>query len=237
MTGASPRPAAAAARAGGAVVRRRWPTLLALLAAVVLPLAGFGALAEDVAESGGLPWDAPILRFLHAHAPAGLDAWTVPLTRLGYQWGTLPVAAALVVGLAMRHRPRDSVFVLLSMAGTGAMVLALKLVFQRPRPALWPSPAPETDFAFPSGHAALNAALAACVVLLVWRTRARWPVLVLAIAWVVAVDLTRLYLGVHFPSDVLAGNAGGLAWTAGIRLLAGAPRPREPHHPSTFPTP
>lgn len=224
----APDSARATLRTGTRVVRRRWQALLALLLGILIPLAAFGALADDVWEKEGIPWDGPVLRAIHAHADPLMDPWVVALTRIAYQFGTVPAAVGLVLWLAYRRRRRDAVFVALAVGGAGVLMTLLKLLFRRGRPTLWKSLAPETDYAFPSGHATLNTALAAAVVLLLWSTRWRWPALALAVSWVAVVDLSRLYLGVHFPSDVAAGTAGALAWVLGLRLIV----PPGAHTPS-----
>jgi membrane-associated phospholipid phosphatase len=226
--GRTPDSGRATLRTGARVVRRRWPALLALLLGILIPLAAFGALAEDVWEKEGIPWDGPVLRAIHDHADPLMDPWVVALTRIAYQFGTVPAAVGLVLWMAYRRRHRDAVFVALAVGGAGVLMTLLKLLFRRGRPMLWESLAPETDFAFPSGHATLNTALAAAVVLLLWPTRWRWPALGLAVLWVALVDLSRLYLGVHFPSDVAAGTAGALSWVLGLRLIV----PRRAQAPS-----
>ncbi len=110
----------------------------------------------------------------------------------------------------------------LATVGSMLLNLAAKHVYARGRPALWTSIAPETTFSFPSGHAMGSITLAWVVVLLWWhlhdpRWRAlRWPVTALAGAFVLAVGLSRIYLGVHYPSDILAGWAAASVWTVGM---------------------
>jgi membrane-associated phospholipid phosphatase len=216
--------ARATLRTGVRVAGRRWRRLLGLFLGILLPLIAFGALAEDVWEGDGIGWDVPVLRAVHAHSSPAADRWMVALTRVGYQYGTVPGAVLLVAWLVYRRRRRDAVFATLAVGGAGVLVTMLKLLFRRVRPDLWVSVAPETDYGFPSGHATLNTALAATLVALLWRTRWRWPAVVVGIVWVIAVDLSRLYLGVHFPSDVSAGTAGAFAWVLGLRYIL----PREP---------
>lgn len=216
--------AAATLRTGARVAKRSWKELLGLFLALLLPLMVFGALAEDVWEREGIGWDEPVLRGLHALATPQLDQWVVLLTRIGYLWGTVPAAFLLVAWLVYRRRRRDAVFAALAVGGAAALMTILKSIFQRVRPTLWVPVAPEASYSFPSGHATLNSALATTVVLLLWRTRWRWPALVLGIVWVAAICLTRVYLGVHFPSDVTAGTAGAFAWVFGLRQIL----PREP---------
>jgi membrane-associated phospholipid phosphatase len=216
--------AAATVRTGVRVAKRSWKQLLALFLALLLPLVLFGALAEDVWEREGIGWDEPVLRGVHSLSTPQLDRWVVLLTRIGYLHGTVPAAVLLVVWLVYRRRRRDAVFAALGVGGAAVLMTILKSLFQRVRPTLWVSIAPEASYSFPSGHATLNSALATTIVLLLWRTRWRWPALVLGILWVATICLTRVYLGVHFPSDVTAGTAGAFAWVLGLRQIL----PREP---------
>ena len=224
--------AAATLRTGARVAKRSWKGLLGLFLALLLPLALFGALAEDVWEREGIGWDEPVLRGVHSIANPGLDQAVVLLTQIGFEWGTVPAAFLLVIWLIYRRRRRDAVFAALAVGGAAALMTILKSQFQRVRPDLWVSIAPETSYSFPSGHATLNSALATTIVLLLWRTHWRWHALVLGALWVVAICLTRVYLGVHFPSDVTAGAAGAFAWVFGLRQIL----PREPN-PSPAPAP
>ena len=127
--------------------------------------------------------------------------------------------ALIVAVLVWRKRWREASFVAICFAGSALLNLGSKRFFQRDRPSLWESIAPESTFSFPSGHAMGSMTLAAVAVLLAWRTRWRWPVALAAVAFVLLVGLSRLYLGVHYPSDVVAGWAAGLAWVAGAYLV------------------
>lgn len=82
---------------------------------------------------------------------------------------------------------------------------------------------------FPSGHAMGSATLAAAVVMLLWRTRWRWPALVLGVCFAVWVGASRVYLGVHYPSDILAGWTAALTWTCLAYLVV------RPNHRGTGP--
>lgn len=216
--------AAATVRTGVRVAKRSWRQLLMLFLALLLPLGVFGVLADDVWEHEGIGWDEPVLRGVHSIATPRLDRWVVLLTRIGYMYGTVPAAVLLVLWLIVRRRRRDAVFAALAVGGAAGLMTILKSIFQRVRPTLWVPIAPEASYSFPSGHATLNSALATTVVLLLWRTRWRWPAVVAGVVWVVAICLTRVYLGVHFPSDVTAGVAGAFAWVLGLRQIL----PREP---------
>jgi undecaprenyl-diphosphatase len=75
---------------------------------------------------------------------------------------------------------------------------------------------------FPSGHAMASMALAVALIVLLWPTRWRYPMLLGGIFFTIMVGLSRIYLGVHYPSDVLAGWVASLAWVMGLsRVLYG----------------
>lgn len=201
-----------------ALAARRWE-LAGLFGGVLLPLLAFGALGEEVREREGFGWDAPILLALHRHASPALDAVMLRVTDAG---GPLPMAclAALVLAfLLVGRRLGDATFVGLAVGGAAALNFLTKALFQRSRPALWPAVLPETDYGFPSGHAMGSLAVIGTLLILLWPTRWRWPALLLGAAFVLAVGLSRVYLGVHYPSDILAGWCAALVWVAGTHLL------------------
>ena len=103
------------------------------------------------------------------------------------------------------------------------LTLLLKLALPRQRPNLWPRLVSESDASFPSGHAMYSLALVLGVLLLCWSLprfrRWRWAALGAGLAFSLLVGVSRLYLGVHYPSDVLAGWLTALIWVPGIFLL------------------
>jgi membrane-associated phospholipid phosphatase len=92
---------------------------------------------------------------------------------------------------------------------------------------------------FPSGHAVGSMAVVATLVVLLWPTRHRWTVVVAGSVFAAAVGASRVYLGFHFPSDVLAGWSWAVAWTAAMWLLVlrrpPAPAASETERPAPFP--
>ena len=105
--------------------------------------------------------------------------------------------------------------------------IAAKHAFARTRPSLWESISPESTFSFPSGHAMGSMTLAWVCMLLAWRTGWRWPVTIAALAFTLLVGLSRIYLGVHYPSDILAGWTAASVWAASCFFLVF----RHRHHP------
>jgi membrane-associated phospholipid phosphatase len=207
------------ARFGADFLRRHAWTLLLLFAGLLLPLWGFAELAEDVREGEPFEFDEPLLLLAHAMARDGFDRAFLLASKLGYEWGVVPVDIALVVVLALLRRYRESLFVALATGGSALLNIATKQFFSRDRPSLWESIAPETSFSFPSGHAMGSMTLAMVFILLAWPTRWRWPTLVAMTVFVTMVGLSRVYLGVHYPSDILAGWTAAMAWVAGVYLM------------------
>lgn len=207
------------ARFGLAFLRRHWRRLILLFAGVLLPLWAFGELADDVREAEAFPFDEPILRFAHAMARDGFDRVFLLFSKLGYEWGVVPFDLALVAGLALKRWMREGVFAGIALGGSALLNLGAKQLFARERPSLWEAIAPETTFSFPSGHAMGSMTLAMVLVLLAWRTRWRWWVALPMLGFVLMVGLSRVYLGVHYPSDILAGWAAACAWAVAAWLL------------------
>lgn len=232
MSGADPKPGREPGRGGIVAVLRMelaewWAfaararlRLLLLFVGLLLPLWGFAELADEVHEAEALAFDAPLLAFAHSIARGGLDRWFLFFSRIGYEWGVVPFDVVLVLALAIARRFRESVFAAAALGGSALLNLATKQLFARDRPGLWESIAPESTYSFPSGHAMGSMTLAMVLVLLAWHTRWRWPVGVAMAGFVAMVGLSRIYLGVHYPSDILAGWAAACAWTVGCYGLA-----------------
>ncbi|MEO6233837.1 MAG: phosphatase PAP2 family protein [Thermomonas sp.] len=207
------------ARFGVDFLRQRWRRLLLVFLGVLLPLWGFGELAEDLRDGEVFFFDAPLLQFAHGLAAAGWDAFFVRMSALGYVQGVVPFDVLLVLVLAAWRKLREGLFAGFAIIGSALLNLGAKQLFARARPTLWESIAPESSFSFPSGHAMGSMTLACVLIMLSWRTHWRWPVLAITLSFVTLVGFSRVYLGVHFPSDILAGWTAAMTWTAGMYLL------------------
>lgn len=201
------------ARFSAAVLRRYGGRLLLVFVGLLLPLWGFAELADEIHEQEVIPFDEPILRFARQLTRDGFDHFFVVISQLGYQYGVVPFDIALILVLALLRRFREATFAAFALGGSALLNMAVKHGFARERPSLWESIAPETTYSFPSGHAMGSATLACVLILLAWDTRWRWPVLIVALAFTITVGLSRIYLGVHYPSDILAGWAAALVWS------------------------
>ena len=209
MRAATLRPPHPSCGPGGLGGRR----LVALVLGILAPLGTFAVLAEDVTEGERATLDLALLRTLHAQTTGPLDALAVALSVVGGAAALVPLALAAAGALLARRRLREALYLCLALVGD-ALNPPLKALFARPRPVLWASPAPAEGYAFPSGHAMTSFLVLGALTLLAWPTRWRWWVLAGAGPLVAAGGLARVYLGGHYPSDVLGGWA----------LLLGLPR-------------
>jgi undecaprenyl-diphosphatase len=200
------------ARFGAAFFRKYYLRLLLLFIAVLLPLWGFAEISDELRENEPFPFDDPILLFAHEMAREGFDKAFLLFSKLGYQWGVVPFDILFILGLALRRHAREALFAAIALGGSALLNLSTKQHFARDRPSLWDSIAPETTYSFPSGHAMGSMTLAWVCLLLAWRTPWRWSVTLIAFTFTGFVGLSRVYLGVHYPSDILAGWAAASVW-------------------------
>lgn len=155
-------------------------------------------------------FDRNVLLFVHEHVPHALDGFFQAVTMTGSSLFVLPLAAVVVLGLRWRGHGSEAWLVALSTGLAEAVVWSIKFAVGRSRPGLW---ATDTYWgsSFPSGHTLVVAAFAIAAVLGVGRL---WPgrrrvALAIAFAWIFLVALSRLVLGVHWPTDVLAAAGIG----------------------------
>jgi undecaprenyl-diphosphatase len=167
--------------------------------------------------------DAAGLTALAAGRGPVLDALFEAVTWLGSLYVLGPLTMLVLLGLLWRGRGCDGVMLALGLGGAALLSSGLKALVDRERPALFPALVPlPADGSYPSGHTIQVAAFALALFFLAQRRG--WPrrplIAALLIALVAAVAFSRLYLQVHFPSDVIAGLVLGLAWVLGLERLA-----------------
>ena len=195
------------------------PQAALLLFGIAAPLAVFSYLGDEVRERERMAGDFGTLRFVHAHGTDGLDFLMRGVSFVGVGAPLALVAVALSLLLLRRQKPTAGVFLVVGLVSAQLIAQELKVAFHRPRPQLWTPAHPEGGFAFPSAHATQSMALASALVFLAWRTRWRRSALIGGSVFVLLVGISRVYLGAHYPSDVLGGWCVALAWVTTLWLV------------------
>lgn len=160
--------------------------------------------------------DHRLMWWLHGWASPGLDRFFHGVSAIGHERGVIPLDVLLLVLLSIRRRWRQALFVLVATAGSGVLNWLVKMLFARERPQLWPALTDAHNASFPSGHAMGSFTLMLVLLILAWPSRWRYPLLLSASGFIVLVGLSRLYLGVHWPSDIVAGWLLAASWVFAI---------------------
>lgn len=204
--------------------------LAAFLASAAL-LAAFAILGSEVLEGETAAFDRWVLLGLRHPGdpalplgPAWLVRATVDFTALGGV-AVLTLVTFVAAGFLLTSRKPALALFLLAAIGGGALVSSiLKSVFLRPRPELVEHLVQVNSASFPSGHAMNSAIVYLTLAALLARSMADWRLriylLLVSMLLVVLIGFTRVYVGVHWPTDVLAGWSVGAAWAIVCSLLA-----------------
>jgi membrane-associated phospholipid phosphatase len=214
----SPVGARLRSRLGGQIVEL--PVLLLLGGLSVVGLWAFIELLEDVIMGDGVVGlDSAVHRWLELRRTPGLDRLLVGITELGDAKVALPVAAVAIALFAGLKRWREALFLAVAIAGAAGFVAGLKRVIHRARPVdIYDGVA---EYSFPSGHAAMSIVLFGFLAFLL-AVRAepalRRTLYSGSIVLVLLIGFSRVYLGAHWLSDVLAGLAFGLVWNSVLAI-------------------
>ena len=191
-----------------------------------LLLLAFITLALAAGQNQALWGDTALLQSLYFFNSQALDDAAVLISIISSPELLLVGAVAASVVLWLRHQAYAAAGLALTVGGAAAANTVLKHLVARDRPELWASVAREYSFAFPSGHAMVASALAFAVIWLLWRTPYRgWAIMIGTVGFVV-VSLCRVYLGVHYPSDVLGAWIASLLTVMTVSAVLSALRPR-----------
>lgn len=229
MASITPGRLSSAARQPGGAQRRK--TVVELVAAYAAAWAAGLAFAGLLMLSGtwrtGASWEYSLLRALHTALPEMLDRLLLFSPWIGTNYSVLP--AAVLAGLVLWRRYDrlgTAVHLLVVSIGSASLNPSMKFLLGRPRPAIFPQRGMFQWSSYPSGHAILTTAFYFTIALLLWeRRRSRW-MFVVAPLIVLTTCYARLYLSVHWPTDVLGGLVIGVTWLAGTWIAFGRHRRR-----------
>ena len=199
---------------------RRLPYVFAGLAAALL--AAFGMVADEVIEGDTVVFDQTVTSFFRENGnlndpwgPTWLEEAMRDVTALGSFTILGFVLIVTVLFLSLSGKGRTAVFVTISVIGGTIASTGLKMLFDRPRPDVEAATRVFTA-SFPSGHATVSAVVYLTLGLLLSEAAAERRLkalfVVLGVFITASVGISRIYLGVHYPTDVLAGWSLGLAW-------------------------
>jgi undecaprenyl-diphosphatase len=212
-------------------IARQEAVVLVTALVMVLALLAFAKVAEEMLEGNTKAFDVWLLQRLRrpesSQVPVG-PAWLPGVAHDISALGGPTVLALVIVSvtgyLALERKYGAMWLVAIAAGGGGFLSTAMKLLFSRERPDIVPHLAIVTSPSFPSGHAMLVAViyltLGALLARFTGRRRVRAYVLTVALLLTFLVGSSRVYLGVHYPTDVLAGWAVGLAWALSCWLVA-----------------
>lgn len=190
-----------------------------MLSATVLGITGllFGLIAHNVVSGGALTIaDIKIAQWLHAHSSPLLTRCLLIITHLHDPLIISPVAALITFYLAWRKRWYAALAVLLVVQGAMLLNLLAKHMFHRARPSFEYPILTLTTYSFPSGHVVASTVFyCVCAALLISQTRSSrraFYIALMAFFMIVLVTFSRVYLGAHYLSDVLAALLEAIAW-------------------------
>jgi undecaprenyl-diphosphatase len=190
-----------------------------LLCGIIAPLGIFGSIAEDVAEKEKFFFDQNLLYFARDIRSTSMDRLMAAITHAG-SGIALGVLCTVAVLFLLRNREHVAAwFIVTCLTGAAMLNQICKHLFARARPDLWVSALPETSFSFPSGHAMNSMAMCAALVIVTWPGKWRGATLAFSAAFVPLVGASRLYWGVHYPSDIVAGWACAIAWVCAVKYV------------------
>jgi undecaprenyl-diphosphatase len=195
--------------------------LIAALVGIGILVLAFIAIADEVTELSTQSFDEAILLALRAApndplGPYEVEAAVMHISALGSGVVTTLIVLVVTGFFVLAGHWRYAGLVVASSVGCAVVMSLLKGLFERARPTVVTHLDPPGGLSFPSGHSTISAALYMTLAVLIARTldqrRLRVYVVCMGVLMMVLVGVSRLYLGVHYPTDVLAGWTLGLTW-------------------------
>ena len=206
------------------LLNKRWTAIIPVsLGFAIASLILFAWLADEVLRKHTDRFDDTVRSVVHDYASPGLTALMRFVTNLG-DWQVVMTGTLCLLAYLWYRRDNTHILVsLVAMMGAGILDASLKLAFHRARPDPFFIGKPST-YSFPSGHALISLCFYGLMAgTLTHDMRSKWQRVLMwtaAVVLIALIGLSRVYLGVHWPSDVIAGYAAALIWMGAVRVLA-----------------
>lgn len=184
------------------------------LAVAALAMWGFATIAQEVWEKETYAFDTSILLYLRSLHDPLRDRVMLAFTFFGEPNLLLALSVSLGIILWVRKHRSEATTIAVTGAGALGLNILLKQLFARARPQLWERTVDVRFYSFPSGHAMISMVIYGLLGYLLDSRfpKQRWWIYSLTVILVAVIGLSRLYLGVHWPTDIIAGYTAGLVW-------------------------
>ncbi len=200
------------------------------LIAAIASLIFLGWLSSNVMAGETRHFDEWIAANIHSLAKPALTSRMSGITLLGANQVLILVGAVVVIGFVRAQWRREAVLLLVTMAGAAVLNRVLKASFQRQRPQPYFDLISPTSYSFPSGHSLLSfcfyGAIALAITAHLRKTSTKLLVWIMTAGLVLLIGISRVYLGVHYASDVIAGFTAAFIWMVAVNGAGQMWRPR-----------
>ena len=208
-------------------LNRKWEflglSITAGMVAAIATLLFFAWLSNEVLEGETRHFDEATRNAVHKLASPTLTATMRGISFTGSSLFLTCATVGMFIWLMLRGWPRDAWLLAITMVGAGILNTTLKLTFHRPRPVPFFNLLAPESYSFPSGHSlgsfCFFGALASILTARITNPKINLLIWICAATLVFLIGLSRIYLGVHYTTDVLAGYAAALIWIAVIRFV------------------
>jgi undecaprenyl-diphosphatase len=195
--------------------------LIAGFLASALTLVFFGWLTRVVLAGESLKFDIRVREAIHSLASGPLTNVMLVVTQFGSSLVLIPAGLFMIWRLMAADRKRAALIFAAACVGAAGLSEVLKLAFRRTRPLAYFGYAEPSTYSFPSGHSIMSACfygIVAAVLTVPMKSRAqRAAIWAAAVLIALSIGFSRVYLGVHYPTDVLAGYATAVIWVGTVR--------------------
>lgn len=182
----------------------------------------FAGLSGEVSEGETRRFDTTILSWIHSTFPDWLGLPMRLVTALGYAWVVTPLLLLAAYIFYRKNLKLSAALLVISVPGAAIFGIFLKSLYERARPEFFETAYTASSYSFPSGHAVTAVSFYGVLIFLIarrFRFGRRWTIAASGVVLMLLIGFSRLYFGVHYPSDVIAGYLAAITWVGAVSTV------------------